>query len=145
MTNSTIINSTTNEIFDKRERPIQLEVVIFATTTALISIGCFILYNIRTYLKTKSEGLKTLMNEFYVTLISYWIWEAISMVIGFSVKIFFNEMPWFMAVIIGYEFFFVFLFCYLHTLLSLLCNFILIYKPNIVDEIQDAKIITFTK
>ena len=145
MTNSTIINSTTNEIFDKRERPIQLEVVIFTITTALISIGCFILYNIRTYLKTKSEGLKTLMNEFYVTLISYWIWEAISMVIGFSVKIFFNEMPWFMALIIGYEFFFVFLFCYLHTLLSLLCNFILIYKPNIVDEIQDAKIITFTK
>ena len=145
MTNSTIINSTTNEVFDERERSSHLEGVIFAITTVLISIGCFILYNIRTYLKRKSEGLKTLMDEFYVTLISYWIWEAISMVIGFSVKIFFNEMPWFMALIIGYEFFFVFLFCYLHTLLSLLCNFILIYKPIIVDEIQDAKIITFTK
>ena len=145
MTNSTIINSTTNEVFDERERSSHLEGVIFAITTVLISIGCFILYNIRTYLKRKSEGLKTLMDEFYVTLISYWICEAVSMVIGFSVKIFINEMPWFMALIIGYEFFFVFLLCYLHTLLSLLCNFILIYKPNIVDEIQDAKIITFTK
>merc|ERR1711963_550364 len=80
------------------------------------------------------------MDEFYVMLISYWIWEAISMVFGFSVKIFFCKMPWFMAVIIGYEFFFVFLFCYLHTLLSLLCNFILIYKPHIVYESRTQKL-----
>ena len=139
------MNSTTNEVQMEGEHSSPWSIVIFTITTVLISIGCFILYNVRTYLKTKSEGLKTLMDEFYVMLISYWIWEAISMVVGFSVKIFFSKMPWFMAVIIGYEFFFVFLFCYLHTLLSLLCNFILIYKPNIVDEIQDAKIILFTK
>ena len=139
------MNSTTNEVQMNGEHSSPLSIVIFTITTVLISIGCFILYNVRTYLKTKSEGLKTLMDEFYVTLISYWICEAVSMVIGFSVKIFINEMPWFMALIIGYEFFFVFLLCYLHTLLSLLCNFILIYKPIIVDEIQDAKIITFTK
>ena len=141
MTNSTITNASDNEVHLRG-----LIMVVFAITTVLITIGCFILYNIRTYLKTKSEGLKTLMDEFYITLISYWIWEAtISMVIGFSVKIFINEMPWYMAVIIGYEFFFVFLICYLHTLLSLICNFILIYKPNIVDEIEDAKIISLTK
>ena len=129
------MNSATNEVQIEGELSSPLSIVIFTITTVLISIGCFILYNVRTYLKTKSEGLKTLMDEFYVMLISYWIWEAISMVIGFSVKIFFNEMPWFLALIIGYEFFFVFLLCYLHTLLSLLCNFILIYKPHIVDEI----------
>ena len=133
------MNSTTNEVQMEGEHSSSLSIVIFTITTVLISIGCFILYNVRTYLKTKSDGLKTLMDEFYVMLISYWIWEAISMVVGFSVKIFFCKMPWFMAVIIGYEFFFVFLFCYLHTLLSLLCNFILTYKPHIVFEIQDAK------
>ena len=137
MTNNTVTFSTTPD----NEVPKELEVASLIFLWILSIIGCFIFFNLQKYLKTKAPGLKTILDEFYIKLITYWIFESFYTVIFMSVQTFSESIPWGLEVLLFYLDFLMILLPFLHLLFSLLCNLILIFKPEIIEEIEDKKII----
>ena len=134
MTNNPFSNSTTPD----NEVPKELEIA------SLIFLWILSIINLQKYLKTKAPGLKTILDEFYIKLIMYWIFESFYTVIFISVQTFSESIPWGLEVLLFYLDFLMILLPFLHLLFSLLCNLILIFKPEIIEEIDDKKIIRIT-
>ena len=140
MTNNPFSNSTTPD----NEVPKELEIASLIFLWILSIIGCFIFFNLQKYLKTKAPGLKTILDEFYIKLIMYWIFESFYTVIFISVQTFSESIPWGLEVLLFYLDFLMILLPFLHLLFSLLCNLTLIFKPEIIEEVDDQKIIRIT-
>ena len=140
MTNNIFSNSTTPD----NEVPKELEIASLIFLWILSIIGCFIFFNLQKYLKTKAPGLKTILDEFYIILIMYWIFESFYTVIFMSVQTLSESIPWGLEVFIVYLNFIIVMLPFLHLLFSLLCNLILIFIPESIEEIDDKKIIRIT-
>ena len=142
MTNSTATFS--NSISPNSEVPKELEIASLIFLWILSFIGCFIFYNLQKYLTSKAPGSKTILDEFYIKLITYWIFESSYTVIFMSVEIFSETIPWGLAVLLIYLKLLSVLLPFLHLLFSLLCNLILIFNPEIIQDVEDKKIIRLT-
>ena len=140
VTNNTFSNSTT----PNNEVPKELEIASLIFLWILSIIGCFIFFNLQKYLKTKAPGLKTILDEFYIKLITYWIFESFYTAIFRSVQTYSESIPWGLEVLLFYLYFLIVVLPFLHLLFSLMCNLILIFNPEIIEQVDDKKIIRLT-
>ena len=138
VTNITTFANSTLEHFDV---PKELELAGFFLALTLSFIGFYIFINIQRYLESKAPGTKTLMDEFYIKLITYWVLEGTYCLSLLAVMIFWVDLPWGLAVLLPYIYLLIGLATLLHLLFSLLCYSILIFNPALIEEIDDKKII----
>ena len=138
ITNSTLsINSTmeTNKVFE------ELEVISYITFIVLGIIGNYLIFNIQRYLETKPPGAKTILDEFYITLLSYWIFECVWFAATKPLLTFLKDVPWLLLVIVVSATNLIFIVSHLHLFLCLVCNILMIYKPNLIENVDDKKAI----
>ena len=137
---TTLTNSTEVKFQVSRE----LEIASFGIALILSTIGGFVLNNVQRYLESKAPGTKTLMDEFYIKLISYWMLEGSYCLCDTALRLSWPNFPWIMDVLIVYTLILVLQLSPLHLFFSLLCNIILVFKPALVEEIEDKKVIQLT-
>ena len=142
MTNFTLslINSTKVEFKVSRE----LEIASFVTALLLSMIGGYVFINVQRYLESKAPGTKTLLDEFYIKLISYWMLEGSYCLCDTALRLSWPNFPWILDVLIVYTLILVLQLSPLHLFFSLLCNIILVFLPALVEEIEDKKVIQLT-
>ena len=145
---SNITNSTIFIITTMRDStvPQELEIASFAIFTISSTVGCFLFFNVRRYLKTKAPGTKTILDEFYANLFSYWIVEAAITGVDYFQATMLKEIDnlWLMAVIVVSTNYLIVLLSFFHLLVCMVCNITLIYAPHITDELDDKFAITLT-
>ena len=146
---SSLLNSTNSTIFgnstiEDNSVPKGLEIASLIFLWILSVIGCFVFYNIQKYLKSKAPGSKTLLDEFYIKLFLYWIFESYYISFLMSLKMIWEAMPLSLVVLLFNANILVIIVPFLHLLFCLLCNMILILKPTINDGIEDKKIVYIT-
>ena len=143
-----ITNSTTfiNSTMEDHTAPYELEVASFVLYLLSSIIGCYLIYNVRRYLKTKAPGTKTILDEFYVILFTYWIVEDVFWeVIFFQANVLKDlEIPWLWSVVIVNAGTLILLLSHIHLLVSLLVNIILIYAPQVSEELDETFVIRLT-
>ena len=137
---TTLTNSTEVKFQVSRE----LEIASFGIALILSTIGGFVLNNVQRYLESKAPGTKTLMDEFYIKLISYWMLEGSYCLCDTALRLSWPNFPWILDVLIVYTLILVLQLSPLHLSFSLLCNIILVFKPALVEEIEDKKVIQLT-
>ena len=137
---TTLTNSTEVKFQVSRE----LEIASFGIALILSTIGGFVLNNVQRYLESKAPGTKTLMDEFYIKLISYWMLEGSYCLCDTALRLSWPNFPWILDVLIVYTLILVLQLSPLHLFFSLLCNIILVFKPALVEEIEDKKVIQLT-
>ena len=137
---TTLTNSTEVKFQVSRE----LEIASFGIALILSTIGGFVLNNVQRYLESKAPGTKTLMDEFYIKLISYWMLEGSYCLCDTALRLSWPNFPWILDVLIVYTLILVLQLSPLHLFFSLLCNIILLFKPALVEEIEDKKVIQLT-
>ena len=115
-------------------------VVNFAFVTLSI-IGNYFIFNVRRYLKTKVPGAKTILDEFYIIYLSYWIFEIFWFIVTQPLLSFWNDIPWLLLVGFFYSAALIIIVSHFHLFLCLMCNIIIIYNPNIMENIDDNKTI----
>ena len=144
MFNST--NSTTfvNSTMEDNTVPKELEIASLIFLWVLSIIGCFVFFNIKKYLKAKAPGSKTLLDELYIKLISYWIFESFFISTNMTLKPIYEALPIDIIVLLCNVNILVILLPFLHLLFCLLCNLVLLFKPSTFEEIDDKKIIRLT-
>ena len=144
MFNSTNPTTLVNSTIQDNSVPKELEIASLIFLWILSILRCFVLFNIKKYLKAKAPGSKTLLDEFYVKLISYWIFEICYLLAFMSVKMLWGTMPWQLFVLLFNINVLVILVPFLHLLFCLLCNLVLLFNPAMIEEIDDKKIIKVT-
>ena len=143
---SSMFNSTNSTTFDNstiqdNSVPKELEIASLIFLWVLSIVGCFVLFNLKKYLKSKAPGSKTLLDEFYIKMFLYWIFESYYISFLMSLKMIWETMPLGLVVLLFNANVLVIIVPFLHLLFCLLCNMILIFKPTINDGIEDKKII----
>ena len=131
------INSTveTNKVFE------ELEVISYITFILLSIIGIYLIFNIQKYLKMKAPGTKTLLDEFYIKLLSYWFFECLWFIVSHSLLTRWKDIPWILVVALVSATNLIVFVSYFHLFLCLICNILMIYKPTIIEDVDDKKII----
>ena len=138
ITNSTLsFNSTIETNKDLQE----LEVVSYITLVILGIMGNYLIFNVQRYLETKAPGVKTTLDEFYIKLLSYWIFECLWFVATQPMLTFWKNIPWLLLVMIVSATNLIFIVSHLHLFLCLVCNILMIYKPNLIEDVDDKKAI----
>ena len=137
---TTLTNSTEVKFQVSRE----LEIASFVMALLLSMIGGYVFINVQRYLESKTPGTKTLLDEFYIKLISYWMLEGSYCLCDTALRLSWPNFPWILDVLIVYTLILVLQLSPLHLFFSLLCNIILIFKPALVEEVDDKKVIRLT-
>ena len=140
ITNSTLsINFTMETNKDLKE----LQAVSYVTFVILGIIGNYLIFNIQRYLETKAPGAKTTLDEFYIKLLSYWVYECLWFVVTQPLLTLWKDMPWLLLVVLVNAANLILMVSHLHLFLCLMCNILMIYKPSVVEGIDDKKAIRF--
>lgn len=143
-----ITNSTTliNSTLEDNMAPYELEIASFVLFLLSSIIGCYLMFNMRRYLKTKAPGTKTILDEFYVILFTYWIVEDLLWeIIFFQANVLKDlEVPWLWSVLLVNAGILILLLSHIHLLVSLLVNIILIYAPQVSEELDETFVIRLT-
>ena len=87
---------------------------------------------------------QTLLDGIYIQLFRYIILEGCMIGINLSTKDFFETVPWIVAVIIGWGAYFTRNLFGIHLFVCLLIEYVLIFKPEISEEVEDKKILNWS-
>ena len=119
----------------------EIETIGYITFVILGTMGNYLIFNVQKYLETKAPGAKTKLDEFYIKLLSYWILECLWFVATQPFLTFWKDIPWLLLVMIVSATNLIFIVSHLHLLLCLVCNIVMIYKPNLIEDLDDKKAI----
>ena len=127
----------TNKNFEERET------IGYITFVILGTMGNYLIFNVQKYLETKAPGAKTKLDEFYIKLLSYWVFECLWFVVTQPLLTLWKDMPWLLLVVLVNAANLILMVSHLHLFLCLMCNILMIYKPSVVEGIDDKKAIRF--
>ena len=131
------INSTmeTNKVYE------ELEVVSYFIFIVLSIMGNYLIFNIQKYLSTKAPGAKTLLDEFYIKLLSFWFFECLWFIVSHSLLTRWKFIPWILVVLLVSATNLILIVSRFHLFLCLICNLLMIYKLTIIEDVDDKKVI----
>ena len=105
-----------------------------------LTLGIYLMYYIRLYLRSKPPGFKTILDELYIQLHEYWIVEG--MIFYGAVTIYeLQETSWILSWIFGFGYYLLFLLASFHLLVCLIFRIFLIFSHSTFEEIEDKYIL----
>ena len=96
------------------------------------------------YLEEKPPANETLLDGIYIQLFKYIILEGWMIGVNLSTKDIFGNVPWIVAVIIGWGAYFTRNLFGIHLFVCLVVEYVLIFKPEISEEVEDKKILKWS-
>ena len=110
----------------------------------VIVLGSYLYHQVIKYLEEKPPANQTLLDGIYIQLFKYIILEGWMIGVNLSTKDIFGNVPWIVAVIIGWGAYFTRNLFGIHLFVCLVVEYVLIFKPEISEEVEDKKILKWS-
>ena len=125
----------------------KLSIVLLVFEWMAIFFGCYLIYQILDYLNKKPLACQTLLDGIRIQLFQYMIVECIiiGVVASFNICKVETHWDWIMAMVLGWVGFTGRMVFCIQLLEGVIVRYIVIFKPDFLEEYEDCKILKYSR